>query len=173
MAGLPRPAETESAAPTAIAAPCRLRGIVLRRELALTGAQLPAGAEAGRRLSAAETGFASGIYYPDADGLERLTPADAEPLSAARVEALLAAAPEEGAAGRLVTGQDAYLAALWEGTPPEKGASVRLSLDGADRPLRARVVDTSEGAALLRLTEGADFWGRVRFVSGTAEPAQQ
>ena len=85
---------------------------MLRRELALEAGEIPDGAEDGKRLSAAETGREPGVYLADADGLEALTPDDALPLSPARLDALLAAAPGRAGAGRLLTARDCWYAAL-------------------------------------------------------------
>ena len=92
---------------------------MLRRELALEAGEIPDGAVDGKRLSAAETGREPGVYVADADGLEALTPDDAQPLSPARVDALLAASPERAGAGRLQLSSAASKAMGFGGTTVE------------------------------------------------------
>ena len=158
-------AAAETSAPT-----WSLRGIVLRRELALEAGEIPDGAEDGKRLSAAETGREPGVYLADADGLEALTPDDALPLSPARLDALLAAAPERAGAGRLLTARDCCCAALCDsGAPlPEPGTACRLLFEGVGGEYAAAVLAVSEEdgrrAVLLRIPDGAQPLARLRFV---------
>ena len=140
---------------------------MLRRELALEAWEIPDGAVDGKRLSAAETGREPGVYVADADGLEALTPDDAQPLSPARVDALLAASPERTGAGRLLVGRDCWYAALCvSGAPlPEEGSACRLRFDGVDGEFAASVLALSEEngrrAVLLRIPDGAQPLARL------------
>ena len=69
----------------------------------LSPEEIPAGAEDGMRLSAAETGGEAGLFLSGADGLEGLSPEDADALTPAGLDALLALKAErEEDAGRLV-----------------------------------------------------------------------
>ena len=141
---------------------------MLRRELALEAWEIPDGAVDGKRLSAAETGREPGVYLSDADGLEALTPDDAQPLSPARVDALLAAPPERTGAGRLLVGRDCWYAALCASgaAPPEAGTACRLRFEGVDGEYAASVLAVSEEdgrlAVLLRIPDGALPLARLR-----------
>ena len=143
---------------------------MLRRELALSPRDVPADAEDGKRLSAAETGRESGLFFAEGDGFSALAPEEAEPFSAARTESLLAAAPEASKGPRLVTGNAVWVAALVEGGgAPELGARCTVRITGADGALEALVEAADGDAVLLRLTEGLEYLCRVRFVEGTIE----
>ena len=140
---------------------------MLRRELALEAGEIPADAVDGKRLSAAETGREPGVYVADADGLEALTPDDAQPLSPARVDALLAAQPETAGAGRLLVGRDCWYAALCaSGAAPEAGTACRLRFEGVEGEYAASVLAVAEEdgrlAVLLRIPDGALPLARLR-----------
>ena len=145
-----------------------LSGILLRREIPLEVGEIPAGAEDGKRLSAAETGREPGVFLADEDGFAYLTPDDALPLSPARLDALLASGPERAGAGRLLVGRDCWYAALYEaGAPlPEKGSGCLLRFEGAEGEFAATVLALSEesgrGAVLLRIPDGAQPLARLR-----------
>ena len=157
-AAAPRP-ETEAK---------QLRGVLLREELLLPADAFPDARE-GRRLSAAETGLAAGRYYSESDGYAFLSPADAEELSPAALDVLLALPPEKSDGARLVTGWDCRYAALFEGADaPAVGTRCRLRFDGAAEPLEALVLrasqdETGRTALLFRLTAGAEALDRERF----------
>lgn len=141
---------------------------MLRRELALEAGEIPADAEDGRRLSAAETGREPGVFIADEDGFAYLTPDDALPLSPVRLDALLASEPERAGAGRLLVGRDCWYAALCvSGAPlPEEGSACRLRFDGVDGEFAASVLALSEEngrrAVLLRIPDGAQPLARLR-----------
>ena len=152
-----------------------LRGIVLRYERALPAGALPPETEDGARLNAEESGFGSGLYFTGSDGYEYLDPADAEELTPARLEALLASRPEKPGEAHFVTGRAFYFAARLEGgAAPAAGERLRLRFAALERPLEALVVSAAaadgETALLLRLTEGEELLGRERFL--TAELAE-
>ena len=165
---LPAPREPEEESPTPGQAG-RLRGLLLREECPLAPEEIPPGAEDGKRLSAKETGTASGLFFEVSDGYEFLTPADGEHLRPEALDRLLETAPGRAGAAKLVTGRAVFFAAFFEGdTPPEAGAALRLRFDGSPLPLPARVLsaerdETGRTALLLRLTEGEDFLCRMRF----------
>ena len=162
----PRKPEEESPPPSQAGS---LRGLLLREERPLAPGEIPPGAEDGKRLSAGETGGASGLFFAFSDGYECLTPADAEALTPEKLDRLLEAAPRDPGAAKLVTGRAVLFAAFFEGdAPPEAGAALRLRFDGGDRSLPARVLSaerdgTGRTALLLRLMEGEDFLCRTRF----------
>lgn len=173
---IPEP-EAAPAEPEPTAAPGSLRGMVLRWEQALSPEEIPAGAADGERLSAAESGLGSGLFFAGADGYEYLTPADAQALTPEKLDRLLAAAPRKAGAGRLVTGRAFFCAAFLEGGGPlpEAGDLLRLRPKGLDRPITAEVVSAAEDAAgrralLLRLTEGEELLGRTRFLESEIIP---
>ena len=145
---------------------------MLRREIALDAREVPDDAVDGRRLSAAETGRVSGLFFAEGDGFAALAPEEALPFSAERTAALLAAAPLPSPGPRLVTGVAVRAAALVEGgAPPQPGARCRVRFDGVDGAFEALVEAVDENAVLLRLTEGLAYLGRVRFVEGTIADA--
>jgi len=148
----------------------KIRGILLRRELALPPGEIPDQAEDGRRLSAPESGHGAGLFLADTDGLERLSPEDAEALTPEKLDALLAAAPEEGEhAGRLVLDFACVCAAFYEGAAAPAPGPCRVRIDGAGE-FEARVVSVTKDArdrtaVLLRIPE-AEPLARLRFVTG-------
>ena len=165
---LPPAEAAASPAPTPVAG--RFRGIVLRRELVLPADALPEARE-GERLSAGETGVGSALFFAGTDGLETLSPADAEPLTAAAVEGLLAQVPaEDAASGRLVLGRELYIAALWEGDEAPTPGGCRLRLDSGEvlraGLLRVTVDAGGRAALLLRLPLGDSTLLTTRFTAG-------
>ena len=150
--------------------PGRLRGILLRRERALSPEEIPAGAEDGMRLSAVETGSEAGLFLSGADGLEDLSPEDAAALTPETLDALLARKAERDAdAGRLVPDFACCCAAFCEGGEPAPGPC-RVCIDGAGE-YEGRVVSAArdeEGrtALLIRIPEGDAALYRLRFVTG-------
>lgn len=169
-AGFGRLFRPQAAAETPeISVPCgTLRGILLRRETRLDAA--PAGAGEGTRLSAAETGSESALFFTGCDGWEYLSPADAEKLTPEALEALLARPPEDagGAEGRLVFGFDCCLAAFFEGgdAPPRGACRLRLA-DGelAEGCVVSAAADAQgRTALLLRLTVFPEALYGQRFV---------
>ena len=145
----------------------RLRGVVLRREIALGPFDAPASAVDGRRLSAVETGSVSGLYFETGEGCP--APEEALPFTRARTEALLEGGAGEPAGPRLVTGNAVWVAALVEGGAAPASGRVRVCFDGAAGAYEALIEAADENALLLRVTEGLDFLGRARFVEGTIE----
>ena len=126
----------------------------LRQEEALEAGAF-SGLGAGSRLSAAETGTESALFFPASDGWEFLSPADFERLTPETLEALLreAETPELCERPRLVYGFTLCFAALFDGqTPPAPGACT-LTLDGFG-PAKARLLSVTEdalGRTILRL----------------------
>ena len=150
------------------AGPCRFRGLVLRRERTLDA---PPDAESGQRLSAAETGTESGLYFPEADSLSALTPEDAAALSAAELDRLLAAPPETlSVPGRLVCGEALVIAAFARGDLPGAPGSCRVTLASGETLsaslLEARPCEDGRSLVLLRLPLGHNRLLTERFVSG-------
>ncbi len=151
-----------------------LEGLAIRRErLLCSRGEVRLCAEAGKRvargavLAIAADGSKvcaeeSAVFFPDWDGLERLSPADLAAPDTACVSALLSSRPEEpdGAFGRLVLGMDWYFAALTDAeAAPAAGSRCQLRFDGLDRSVAARLLSVSETAGgrralLLRLTDG-------------------
>ena len=150
--------------------PGRLRGILLRRERALSPEEIPAGAEDGMRLSAAETGSEAGLFLSGADGLEDLSPEDAAALTPETLDVLLARKAERDAdAGRLVPDFACCCAAFCEGGEPAPGPC-RVCIDGAGE-YEGRVVSAARDekgrtALLIRIPEGDAALYRLRFVTG-------
>lgn len=165
-------AETPEPAPTRIAG--RFRGILLRYEERLPAGAFPA-AEAGTRLSAAETGTESALFFPESDGLEYLTPGDAESLTPGKLEALLEEGPGElEDTPRLVYGFTIFCVALLEGRDPPMPGPCRLTLDGAENRVHADLLSVTTDALgrsmlLLRLTEFPEALYEMRAVTGTIE----
>ena len=89
-------------APTAAPAALRFRGLLIRQEQRLPAGAFPDAAP-GARLSAADTGTESALYYPACDGWEGLKPEDAERLTPAGLEKLLDA-ESPGDRGRRASG---------------------------------------------------------------------
>ena len=150
----------------------RIRGILLRRELVLAPAEIPAGAEDGKRLSAGDTGGAAGLFLRGTDGLEYLTPGDAAALTPAGLDALLASPPEtaDAEAGRLLPDFEVWCAAFCEGGAPAKGAC-RAVFRGAEGAFEGRVVSVStdgqgRAALLIRFPAGPEALYRLRRVTG-------
>ena len=159
----------ESPVPTAASG--RFRGVAVRREQALPmGTSLYA--TAGERLSAAETGTESALFFPDADGLEYLDPEALPDLTPEALDRLLLSEPERSAdAGRLVYGRELYIAAFWEGDQVPAPGRCTLEFDGG-ASLRAALLSVSADgdgrtALLLRLPLGEGAPLTERFVEGT------
>ena len=164
----PAPSAPE-AAPVGIG----FHALVLRRELVLPPAAAPAGAREGDRLSAAETGTESALFFLGCDGLEQLSPLDAETLTPGKLDRLssLSPAPADEAAPRLVFGWDVYLAAgLDGGAAPAPGpCRVTIGSVGEFRACLLTADTDADGrtALLLRVTEVPEALYRLRFVEGT------
>ena len=169
-------ADTPEVTPPATAAPavCRFRGLLIRDEQ-----RLPAGAfsgtEAGTRLSAADTGTASALYFPDCDGWEGLSPADAAALTPGGLERLLAAEPpEREATPRLVYGFTLTCAALCEADTVPGPGSCRVLLDGTADKITAEILSVTADALgrhmlLLRMTDFPEALYEMRVAEGTIE----
>ncbi|MBQ3702766.1 MAG: hypothetical protein II885_08420 [Oscillospiraceae bacterium] len=165
------PAGSAPPAPSAAPAGGRFRGVLLRQEEALEAGAF-SGFGAGARLSAAETGTESALFFPASDGWEFLSPADFERLTPEKLEALLreASAPELCERPRLVYGFTLCCAALFDGeTPPAPGACT-LTLDGLGEA-RARLLSVTEDALgrrvlRLRLTAFPQALYELRVVEG-------
>jgi len=164
-------APAPSAVPAAAPAGGSIRGVLLRREEAAEAAAFP-GARESERLSAAQTGGESALFFPDSDGWAFLTPADSERLSPERLEALLAAdARAEPGQARLVYGFEQLCAALFEGDHPPAPGPCRLRLDGFDDELDASLLSVSTDALgrvtlVIRLTDFPVELYKLRFVAG-------
>ena len=166
----PTPAPAPSAAPAAL----RFRGLLIRREQ-----RLPAGAfpdtESGARLSAADTGTESALYYPGCDGWEGLKPEDAERLTPAELEKLLDASPPETEdAARLVYGFSLLCAALTEGDLSPLPGPCRLTIDGAKGEIEGNILSVTADALnrrmlVIRLTEFPEKLYELRVVEGKVE----
>ena len=166
--GVPEAAPEASASP----APCRFRALLIRQEQRLPAGAFP-GIEAGARLSAADTGTGSALFFPACDGWEALSPADAQRLTPGGLERLLdAEAPEQEAASRLVYGFTLTCAALLEeGEPPLPGPC-SLTIDGTEDKIAADLLSITADALgrrmlLLRLTEFPEALYEMRIVTGT------
>lgn len=158
LASLPAPA-----VPAMAETKPAMTGLALRTETVLD-ARIDA--EDGSRLRG------QGVYFQACDGYETLSPSLWETLDAETLTALLAAAPEEAGAARLVTDTVWFYAALLTaGETPEKGPC-RLRFAGFDRAVPARLVEVREdkGCTLLlfRLTEGGDYL-RIRSIDADIE----
>lgn len=164
-------------APEASAAPmpCRFRGLLIRQERRLPAGAFP-GTEAGTRLSAADTGTESALFFPMCDGWEGLSPADAQMLTPGGLEKLLnAEPPEREDAPRLVYGFTLTCAALLEdGAAPYPGPC-RLRLDGVEDELTADLLSVTADAMgrrmlLLRLTDFPEQLYEMRTAAGEITP---
>ncbi|MBR7075142.1 MAG: hypothetical protein IKI39_08555 [Oscillospiraceae bacterium] len=166
----PEPVPEASAAP----APRRFRGLLIRQEQRLPAGAFP-GTEAGTRLNAADTGTESALFFPNCDGWEGLSPADAQMLTPGGLERLMnAEPPEREDAPRLVYGFALTCAALLEdGASPLPGPC-RLTIDGMEDGIGAELISVTADAMgrrmlLLRLTAFPEALYEMRAVEGTIE----
>lgn len=158
-------------APTAAPAALRFRGLLIRQEQRLPAGAFPDTAP-GARLSAADTGTESALYYPGCDGWEGLKPEDAERLTPAGLEKLLEASPpESGDAARLVYGFSLLCAALAEGDLSPLPGPCSLTLDGTRGEIRGDILSVTADALnrrmlIIRLTEFPEELYEMRVVEG-------
>lgn len=163
----PAPTPAPSAAPAAL----RFRGLLIRQEERLPAGAFP-DAEPGARLSAADTGTESALYYPACDGWEGLKPEDAERLTPAGLEKLLdAESPETGDAARLVYGFSLICAALTEGDLSPLPGPCRLTLDGTEGEIEGDILSVTADALgrrmlVIRLTDFPEKLYELRAVEG-------
>jgi len=163
----PEPTPAPSAAPAAL----RFRGLLIRQEERLPAGAFP-NAAPGARLSAADTGTESALYYPACDGWEGLRPEDAERLTPAGLERLLGASPPEtGDAARLVYGFSLLCAALTEGDTSPLPGPCRLTIDGAEGELEGDILSVTADALdrrmlVIRLTDFPEALYEMRAVEG-------
>ena len=158
-------AATETPAPAG-----RFRGVLLRREETLPAGAF-SGTESGTRLSAAETGTESALFFAASDGWEFLTPEDAERLTPERLEALLESETQTKEVSRLVYGFTMYCAALFEGEALPAPGACRLRADGFAEPVRAALLAVSTDALgrsvlRLRLTDFPEALYGMRTITG-------
>jgi len=164
---LPAPAPAPTAAPAAL----RFRGLLIRQEQRLPAGAFPDAAP-GARLSAADTGTESALYFPACDGWEGLKPEDAERLTPAGLERLLdAEPPETGDAARLVYGFSLLCAALTEGDVSPLPGPCRLTIDGAQGELAGDILSVTADALgrrmlVIRLTDFPEKLYELRTVEG-------
>ncbi len=164
---LPAPAPAPTAAPAAL----RFRGLLIRQEERLPAGAFPDAAP-GARLSAADTGTESALYFPACDGWEGLKPEDAERLTPAGLERLLdAEPPETGDAARLVYGFSLLCAALTEGDVSPLPGPCRLTIDGAQGELAGDILSVTADALgrrmlVIRLTDFPEKLYELRTVEG-------
>ncbi|MBQ7435291.1 MAG: hypothetical protein IJV51_05760 [Oscillospiraceae bacterium] len=166
----PAPTPAPSAAPAAL----RFRGLLIRQEQRLPAGAFPDAAP-GARLSAADTGTESALYFPACDGWEELKPEDAERLTPAGLERLLdAEPPETGDAARLVYGFSLLCAALTEGDVSPLPGPCRLTIDGAQGELAGDILSVTADALgrrmlVIRLTDFPEKLYELRTVEGKVE----
>ena len=157
-----------------------LRGIVLREEqslcfsrgtrpLAPEGQRLAAGQalaldRAGQEILCRQ----AGVYFSETDGFEGLSMESLDAGDASALEALLAAKPEEGGSGRLVTGWSWYYWALCPDRQelPQSG-TCRIEFAGMGESIPARIISLStpengRRALLLRLNNGGSEYLKLR-----------
>ena len=152
-------------------APCRFQGLLIRREERLPAGVFP-GIPAGTRLSAAETGTESALFFPDSDGWEKLTPADAQLLTPEKLEDLLGSeAPNSTCTPRLVYGFTLFCAALADEDAAFTPGSCRLTLDSVEGGIEADILSVTSDALgrcmlLLRLTQFPETLYEMRVVTG-------
>ena len=165
----------QAAEQTPLPASDRFRGILLRDEARLAAGAFP-GAAAGTRLSAAETGTESALFFPSSDGWEDMRPEVAETLTPGRLEELLyGEAPEPTAVPRLVYGFTLFCAALVEGDGPHPApGTCRLALDSLEGEIEAELLSVTADALgrrmlVIRLTEFPEALYGMRIVAGTIE----
>lgn len=164
---LPEPTPAPTAAPAAL----HFRGLLIRQEERLPAGAFPDAAP-GARLSAADTGTESALYYPACDGWESLRPEDAERLTPAGLERLLdASPPETGDAARLVYGFSLLCAALTEGDLSPLPGPCRLTIDGAEGELEGDILSVTADALgrrmlVIRLTDFPEALYEMRAVEG-------
>jgi len=164
---LPAPTPAPTAAPAAL----RFRGLLIRQEQRLPAGAFPDAAP-GARLSAADTGTESALYFPACDGWEGLKPEDAERLTPAGLERLLdAEPPETGDAARLVYGFSLLCAALTEGDVSPLPGPCRLTIDGAQGELAGDILSVTADALgrrmlVIRLTDYPEKLYELRTVEG-------
>ena len=164
---LPAPTPAPTAAPAAL----RFRGLLIRQEQRLPAGAFPDAAP-GARLSAADTGTESALYFPACDGWEGLKPEDAERLTPAGLERLLdAEPPETGDAARLVYGFSLLCAALTEGDVSPLPGPCRLTIDGAQGELAGDILSVTADALgrrmlVIRLTDFPEKLYELRTVEG-------
>lgn len=156
---------------TAAPAPLRFRGLLIRQEERLSAGAFP-DAEPGARLSAADTGTESALYYSHCDGWEGLRPEDAERLTPAGLEKLLDAAPPETEdAARLVYGFSLFCASLLEGDASPLPGPCRLTLDGIEEEIKGDILSVTADALgrrmlVIRLTAFPEKLYELRVVEG-------
>jgi len=147
-----------------------LYGIVLRREEALDAGlsqnsqydaltRFPAGAVL---FPEEEARMESVLYCAASDGLEYLSPSDAEALTPGSLDKLLASEPKKAGKARLIYGFDFYYAAFSEAAPDISPGPCRVCFDGTEEIYHGSIlsVSTEEGrcALLIRLRiSGEDF----------------
>lgn len=157
-----------------------LEGIVLREEqsLCFDRGTRPL-AQEGERLAAGQAlaldgrgqeilSLRAGIYFSETDGLEGLSAADIQAESLSALEEALAAKPEKGSSGRLVTGSAWYYWAFCPDrqTLPDSGAC-RIEFEGMGESVPARIISLSapengRRALLLRLNQGGSGYLKLR-----------
>ena len=158
-------------APTAAPAALRFRGLLIRQEQRPPAGAFPDAAP-GARLSAADTGTESALYYPACDGWEGLKPEDAERLTPAGLEKLLdAESPETGDAARLIYGFSLICAALTEGDLSPLPGPCRLTLDGTEGEIEGDILSVTADALgrrmlVIRLTAFPEKLYELRAVEG-------
>lgn len=162
-----------------------LEGIVLREEqslcfdrgttpLAREGERLAAGQalaldEKGREILSQRPG----IYFSGTDGFEELSAADIQAESLSALEETLAARPEKGGGGRLVTGGAWY---YWAVCPDRQALShsgaCRIEFEGMGESVPARIIrlsppENGRRALLLRLNQGGSGYLKLRKTGAT------
>ena len=184
IAGLAQSAQPAAAAvrltPCVISEGARLDGIVIRTERPIRTLQcVPAGLSSGTRIPAGAAAAASAdgsvmqagassLFFSDTDGLEYLSPAVLDALTAEGLDTLMNAQPEDTSdcCGRLVAGFDWYYAARLDGgaAVPSPG-DCRLVFDGISSPAAAELISVSaeeRPVLIFRLTDGGNAFLRLR-----------
>lgn len=137
-----------------------ISGIAIRRELALAEPK----SDFPIRLSAAEAP-APGLYMPERDGFESLSPDMLPILDGATLALLLSSRPEISPGGKLITAQDWYFAApvpeLFEGKEGDM-----LFLDLGLGKVEARVHSIRGGCIVLAMDTALASHAHIRRAEG-------
>ena len=145
-------------------AEAELYGILLRREACIAPAMAAAlKLDAGERVSAREGIEQSALFYPNSDGYEYLSPADASELTPESLRELLSSRAQSARGPKLVYGFDQYYAAYYSGGADIGPGPCRVRFEGFEHSLNAELISVSrsgdECAVLLRLMTDCDSLG--------------
>lgn len=160
---LPEPQNTRAMPALAQSEGRHLRGILLRRE---EKAPSQLSAAPGQRIPAGENVPETAVYFPSSDGYEYLSPADAQELTAERLDELMHAPADSYRGAKLIYGFECYFAAFYYGIDDIQPGPCRLKFQGEDFERRAELLyassSPSKSVMLFRLLPDSEFYS-LRF----------